>query len=254
LPTPPNSITVTALSLINGAMQEIGALAGGEAAPIDDAAWILQKLQRMIDTWNAKRVMVYANFFKSFTLVANLAPHTIGPGGTFDINQRPVEIPTIGLQLTNSTPNTEIPLYRMTAAEWADERVKQLKSDIPTKYYYEPNWPLGSIYFWPVPSAVNNVLLQMRSVIVEPTAYNASFTMPPGYWNLAVYELAIEIAPSFERPISADLRERYQQAKIAVLSNNIKSPKGFTADAGMPGGGAGEGFNYFSAQPASNGK
>ena len=89
--TTPNSITVTALSLINAAGQEIGTLAQGEALSADDQAWVLQKLQRVIDTFNAKRTMVYANNFTPFTLVANLAPHTIGPTGTFQVAQRPVE-------------------------------------------------------------------------------------------------------------------------------------------------------------------
>ena len=94
----------------------------------------------------------------------------------------------------------------------------------------------------------------MRTVIVQPGSYAASFTMPPGYWNLVNYELAIELAPSFERPVSPDLRERYLEAKRVVISNNVKSPKGFTADAGMPGSKGGDGFNYYSAQPASNGR
>lgn len=250
--TVPNSITVTALQLINAAMQEIGALAAGEVASTDDQGWGLQKLQRMIDTYNAKRVMVYANFFQSFNLQANLSPHTIGPTGTFAVTQRPIDIPSIGLQLTSSSPLTEVPMNRRDKNWWASVQVKSLTSTFPTDYYYEPDWPNGSIYFWPVATAVNGVLLQCRTVVVEPTAYNANFTMPPGYWNLAVYELAIEMAPSFSRPVSQDLRERYTLAKAAVLSNNNASPRGTTLDAGMPGGGSSGGFNWLTGQPSRN--
>lgn len=244
---PANSITVTALSIITAAMQELGILAGGEAASLDDAAWVLQKLQRLIDTYNAVRTMVYANTFSSFALVSGLTPHTIGPTGTFVVNQRPVEIPSIGLQLVNTNPTTvEIPLAPRDKEWWANQRVKNLTSPIPTDFYYEPDWPNGSIFFWPVPDAVNNVLLQMRTVFSEMTAYNSSFSMPPGYWNLTVYELAIEIAPSFERQVGPDLEKRYQRALKAVGGNNIKSPRGDTADAGMPGTGEAGGFDYYS--------
>lgn len=252
-----NSISVTALQIINGAAQELGILAGGEQLQASDQAWGLQKLQRMLDTYNAKRVMIWANFFQSFALSPGTAPHTIGPaiqGGpvpTFSVNQRPVEIPTIGLQLVNTQPTTvEIPLTPRDKEWWAAQRVKNLTSAIPTDFYYEPDWPLGSIYFWPVPNAANNVLLQMRTVIIEPGAYNTSISMPPGYWNLLNYELAIELAPSFDRQVSQDLRERFQQAKNAVLSNNVKSPRGYTVDAGMPGGSMqGGDFNYYSGAP-----
>lgn len=255
--TAANGLTVTALSLINAAGQEIGALAAGEQFDTDNQAWVLQKLQRVIDTANAKRVMVYANVFSTFTLVAGTTPHTIGPtpatgpAPTFIVNQRPVEIPTIGLVLINTNPTTvEIPLTRRDKEWWADQSVKNLTSPIPTDYYYEPDWPNGSIYFWPVPDAVNNVLLQLRTVITELTAPSQLFTMPPAYWDWIVYKTAIAIGPSFERQISSDLRGLMMEAERAVQGNNIKSPRADTGDAGMPGSGITDGlFNYYSGAP-----
>lgn len=256
MPTPPNSLTVTALSLINAAGQEIGALAAGEQFDSDNQAWVLQKLQRVIDTANAKRVMVYNVNFTSFTLVPNLSPHTIGPtpltgpSPTFVVNQRPMEIVSISLQLTNTSPNTvEIPLTRRDQAWWADQRVKTLTSAIPTDYYYSEDWPNGEIFFWPIPNAVNNVLLQTRQVIGELTTPAQQFSMPPAYWDWIVYKTAIAIGPSFERQISQDLRGLMMEAERAVQGNNIKSPRGDTADAGMPGGTLDGLFNYYSGAP-----
>jgi len=247
-----NSITVTALSLINASAQEIGALAAGEQLGNDDLSWVLQKLQRVIDNFNAKRTMVYANTFSPFTLVANLAPHTIGPTGTFVVNQRPVEIPSIGLVLNNTTPDTvEIPLTPRDKDWWAAQRVKNITSSVPTDFYYEPDWPNGSIYFWPVPNAVNNVLIQQRSVIGEITTPAQTFSMPPGYWDAIVYTLSIAISPSFERQVSPDLRQLQMESIRGVQSNNIKSPKADTGDSGMPGVGGRGGFNYVSVQPGS---
>lgn len=250
MPDAPNSLTVTALSLVNAAGQEIGALAAGESFSSDDQAWVLQKLQRVIDTFNAKRTMVYANIFSTFTLQANLTPHTIGPTGTFAVTQRPVEIPTIGLILVNTTPATvEIPLTPRDKDWWADQRVKNLTSAIPTDYYYEPDWPNGSIFFWPVPNAVNNVLLQLRGVITELTTPAQTFTMPPAYWDLIIYTLAIAISPSFDRPVTPDLRQLQMEAIRTVQGNNVKSPRGATGDAGMPGVSRGGLFDYYSGQP-----
>lgn len=250
MPAAPNSITVTALSLVTAAMQEISALAAGETPSNDDLAWVLQKLQRVIDTFNAQRAMVYANIFSTFTLVAGLAPHTIGPTGTFSVTQRPVEIPTIGLILVNTNPTTvEIPLTPRDKEWWADQRVKNLTSAIPTDYYYEPDWPNGNINFWPVPSAVNNVILQLRGVIAEITTPGQTFTMPPAYWDAVIYTLAIAISPSFARPVSPDLRQLQMVAIRTVQGNNIKSPRGTTGDAGMPGVSTGGLFDYYSGQP-----
>ncbi len=249
-----NSITVTALSLINAAAQEIGALASGEQLSSDDQAWVLQKLQRVIDTYNAKRTMVYANLFSAFTLTANLAPQTIGPTGTFVLNQRPVEIPSIGLVLNPGVNQVEIPLNKRDKDWWAAQLVKNVTSSVPTDFYYEPDWPNGSIYFWPVPNHVNGVLIQTRGVIGQMPTAAATFTMPPGYWDCIAYTLAIALCPSFERQASPELVGLQKDALRAVQSNNIFSPKADTGDAGMPGVGSRGGFNYVSAQPGGSTK
>ena len=252
---PANSITVTAAQLISAMMQEIGVLAAGEQPSLDDSAWGLQKLQRLIDRYNAREAMVYNVGFQQFTLVPNLAPHTIGPtpavgpAPTFVVNQRPVDIPTIGLIFSSGAAGTEIPLYKMTQDEWAAERVKNLTSSFPIKYYYSPDWPNGSIFFWPIPTTVNNVLIQQRLVLGQITAYNQMFSMPPAYWDAIVYPGAISLCPSFKKTASPELKQLAAEALKAIQTNNIKSPKGSTLDAGMPGTADG-GFNWQTGGPA----
>src|ERR1019366_5954601 len=199
-----NSITVTALSIINAAGQEIGALASGEQFSSDDQAWVLQKMQRLIDRYNARLPMIYNVNFALFTLPAGPNPVSIGPGATFDVNQRPVSIPTIGLIL-GGTPGVELPLNCRDQDWWENNRIKGLTSTLPTDFYYSPDWPLGSIYFWPVPTASHQVRLQSRLVLGEYTAYSNAFTMPPAYWDLIVCELAITLAPGFRTESSQTL-------------------------------------------------
>jgi hypothetical protein len=232
-------------------LQELGVLAGGEQASTDDAAWVLQKLQRLFDRWNAKRVMVYANTFTSFALPTSTMPVTIGPTGLLVVSQRPVEIPSIGLVLNSSAPSeVEIFLNARDKDWWAQQNVKNLLSDLPTDYYYEPDWPNGSIYFWPVPTQANNVLIQQRGVIAQITSYEQSFTMPPGYWDATVYELALSLAPSFSRQPNPLLVQYRDKALRELQANNIASPVGIPSDPSMPGTRRVGGFNYVTAQPS----
>jgi hypothetical protein len=227
-------------------MQEIGALSPGETPSNEDQAWVLQKAQRLIDRYNAREPMIYNVNFTLFTLnpSANpLDPTTIGPGGNFDANQRPVVIESIGLILDGGS-GVEIPLNRRDDDWWANNRIKGLTSTLPTDYYYSPSWPLGQIFFWPVPTASHQVRLQTREVLAELTAYNQSFTMPPAYWDLIVYELAISIGPSFEREASATLIGLWKAAIKAVQVNNISSPR-LANDAPSQTNGAGRpDFNF----------
>lgn len=255
VPSPPdslNSITVSALDLITAALQEIGALAPGEEPGPGDSGWVLRKLQRLIDRYNARRPMIYNVGFTQYTLKADHSPHTIGPGldADFGCNQRPVDIPSIGLVLTNSNPPVQISLHPRDENWWAAQPVKQLTSTLPTDYYYSPDWPLGQIFFWPIPTQVNDVLVETRSVLTEIRNYNQTFSLPPGYWDAIVYPLAVSLCPSYDRVATADLLRLESAAIKAVQVNNIASPRGTTADAGMPGTSGRRGdFNYYTGLP-----
>lgn len=243
-----NSLTTTGLDLINAAMTEIGALAGGESAALVDAAWCLQKLQRVIDRWNARAPMVYNVNFSRWTIPINTAPITIGPGANLDVIQRPVDI--VGVSLILTTPGAtevEFPLNNRDQDWWAGLSLKKLTSTLPTDFYYSPDWPNGSLYLWPIPNTVNDIRVQTRAIIAEITSYSQSFTMPPGYWDLIIYDLAVSIAPSFDRPVSPDLRESLRQAIKAVQTNNIKSPR-LMSDAPTEGGSNNSrpGFNFLT--------
>src|SRR6185312_3471280 len=251
------SLTVTAYDLITAALTEIGVQAMGEQLADEDAAWALKKLQRLIDRYNARKTMIYNIDFTRFTLPANTQPVQIGPGNSappppFQINQRPIEIISASLILNGTSPEVEIPIYVRDDQWWAAQSVKNLPSTLPTDLYYSPSWPNGQLYFWPVPSQVNDVRLEMRTVLIEITSYKQNFSLPPGYWDAIVYPLAVSLCPSFEKQASADLL-RLEAASIkAIQTNNNKSPRGDTVDAGMPGSNMPGGFNYYSGMPSQS--
>ena len=231
MPTPANSITVTAQSVIVAALQEIEALSPGEQPSIEDSAWVLQKLQRLIDEYNAREPMVYSVNFQVFTLPIDTQPITIGPGAAFDINQRPVSIESASLILNNGTPGSndvEVPLNIRDADWWAGQAIKGLQSTLPTDLYYNPAWPDGQIYLWPVPTAVNQLRLQLRGVLGQITSYSQSFSMPPAYWNAILYRLAVSLCPSFGKQAGPDLLREEARALKAVEGNNISSPRLFS--------------------------
>ncbi len=244
-----NSITVQALDIINAAGFEIGALAGGEQFSGDDQTWVLQKLQRLIDRFNARLPMIYNVNFTLFTLnppADPLDPTTIGPGANFDVNQRPVSIESIGLILDGGTPGVELPLNPRDDAWWANNRIKGLTSTLPTDFYYSPDWPNGRIYFWPVPTVSHQVRLQTRAVLGEYTDYLQSFTMPPAYWDLIVYELAISICPGFKVEPSGALLALRQVALKAVQVNNVSSPRLSSDSPSQSGGGGRPDFSFLT--------
>lgn len=249
---PQNSITATALDIITAAMRELGTLSASEQPAAADAEWGLQKLQRLIDRYNARLPMVYNVNFTIFTMPAQSNPFTIGPGATFDVNQRPVSIPSIGLILAG-TPGVEIPMNSRDDMWWANNRIKDLTSTFPTDYYYSPSWDIqpdgsqwGQIFFWPEPTSSFQIDIQMRQVLGEFMAVTDSFSMPPGYWDLIVYELAISLAPSFGLQPNQMLVAGQKAALKAVQVNNISSPRLENDSPSSASGNARPDFNFLT--------
>lgn len=245
-----NSITVKALDIVKSAMKEIGALAAGETPSNDDQADVLQKLQRLIDSMNARLPMVYNVNFSTFTLLANNSPAAIGPGGDFDVNQRPVDIDTIGLLLVNSDMPVQILLNKRDQQWWAAQTIKSLTSTLPTDFYYSPDWPLGQIYFWPVPTSTHDVQLQFRTVLTEYSGIDQDFSLPPGYWDAIVYMLAVSICPMFEKTASSELVALMRSAMKAIQVNNMGSPRlSSDAPSGKGANDARPDFSFLTGMP-----
>lgn len=225
--TTANSITVKSLDIIKSAMFELGSLAAGETPNLDDQAWVLQKTQRLIDEWNAREPMIFNVNFSRFTLPTGKQPITIGPGGDIDVNQRPVTIYSASLILVSGNAQNEIDISINIRDDdwWANQAIKGLESTLPTDLYYSPSWPLGQMFLWPKPTAVNDIRLETREVLTIPTAYNTGITLPPAYWNLLIYELAISLGPGFEKEPSPTLLALWKRSLKAVQVNNISSPR-----------------------------
>ena len=240
----------TALNLCEDAAREIGVLGEGNSLSPADANFLLGKLNRLLDNWNGERAAVYASAFNTFTLTAGLSPHTIGPAAsspTFTMAVRPVELVSAALILTGG----DLPIYlTMTVRDnqwWADQTVPTLETSIPTDVYYQPDWPLGKLYFWPVPDTAYQVDLETRVLLAEVTL-STTISLPPGYRDALTLSVAEAACPGFGRAVSPDLRLSAVQARARIFANNDTTPKLVTQDTGMPSG-QGSYLNWRSGLP-----
>ena len=319
---------MTALDLITGALQEVNAIAQGEAPSNGDAALAMGKLNSLLDSWAARKVYLYNFSFPVFTLVAGLLPHTIGPmaqltqssrtagvatfiapnnfangesatvlGSTNGLNgtgnvqaataakfslpsagadvplaadlgsaipaanpaptfatpamgQRPQKVLQANLILNAPGPPVELPMNIRDDVWWMNNRVKTLPTDIPTDLYYSPSWPNGSLYFWPVPNTAYQVRLKIWGVMPQVPSSNYALNLPPGYWEFLTLRLAKNLCGPFQAQWSPTQESALVLAMKALETSNLKSVRGATADAGMPGSGRRGGFNWEIGGPA----
>ena len=245
--TPPQTeapLSYSALDIINDAMIEVGIKAPGEPVDPDVGQWSFRKLNYQLDTWAAEKKYVYASTFNTYTLVPGLSPHTIGPapGATYSTPQRPVRVEAATLVLNNVTPNVETPIAIRDKQWWMENSIKTLQSSIPTDLFYNPAFPNGELYFWPVPNTSYLARLQLWqlfsqfSSITDPIGGpGGENSLVPGYRNAMMLTLAEYLQPGSARAGDLTLTRAAANARAAVWSNNYEVPRMQTRDSGCPG-------------------
>lgn len=207
---------MTAREHIKAAMRLIGVLASGENPSADEASDALGAFNRMLGTWANDGLLVYQKTRETFSLVAAQQMRTIGSGGNFSTS-RPVLLLNAGI-IVNSI---EYPVDLINTDQWAAIQNKSVTSEIPSKIYYEPESPLGKLYFWPVPSAANSVALYSNKPFSTLTL-ETDISYPTGYDAAIVSNLAKIIAPEFGKSISQELAEEAINSKSAIMRTNTK--------------------------------
>lgn len=225
----------TMRQIIVNALKKINAISVGEQPSAAEAADGLSELNQLFDDWNSIRHGVYAQQFETYTLVPSLSPHTIGPtGATFTVTQRPVTLDGASLILDNGTPPSYQEITVRDWQWWHAQPTPTLESTFPTDVYYQPDWPNGKLFFWPIPQTAYDVELVTR-VLLAQVELSDEFSLPPGYQNAITLTLAERLSITFSRPMPPDLVRQAAQARARVFANNDFTPRIATADAGMQG-------------------
>lgn len=222
---------------------ELGVLDPGDTLGGREADTLGKKFDRLIDRWNAKRAAVYADRFDTFTLTANLSPHTIGPTGTWVMTKRPVSIEGASLLITGGSQTIYKPITIRDQPWYDAQRVPALASTWPRDLFYNPTWPNGTIYFFPVGNTAYQVRVLSR-LILSALALDDDFDLPPGYRDAITLTLTEDSAEAMGKDLSSRTVQRASEARALIFGNNTAPPRIATRDAGMPRGRRGKTFLY----------
>jgi hypothetical protein len=247
--TPPigeGPLTYTVLDLISDALIETGIQSPGDTIDSDTAQWAFRKVNYLLDTWATKKNYVYAQNLAIYTLVPNLSPHLIGPapGATFVVPQRPVKIVRATVILNNTPqPFVSIPLTLRDEEWWMGNTIQQLTSSQPTDLYYNPTFPNGSLFYWPIPTTAYQTQLETWSLLSQFASITDPIggpnttigTIPPGYRNALMLSLAESLLSGAQLAANPELKLQAAAARAGVFGLNNTPPRMNTRDSGIPG-------------------
>lgn len=232
-----SAVSAQPQDIIIDALIDAGSFAPGEALDANIAAWGLDKLQRLIDRWNAMKEAIFAHSFQQFNITPNHSPHTFGPNGDFNVPYRPVKVISASVILNSGGSNpVDLPVKIRDEDWWSANPLKSLVSSITTDLFYSPDSPLGSCYLWPVSNVNNPVRLETWTSLTQALDLVTPLGMVQGYWDALIKTLAVDMWPGLwpKEPISPSLQQLQREALSVIFSNNTPPPR-IDTNSGMPG-------------------
>lgn len=216
-------MTITASAITKRAMRLIKAIAAGETPKAGESQDCLTALNGMVDSWLLERLTIPQVLRTTKVLTSGTQDYTIGVGGAFNI-ARPNWIQDVGIIPAGIT--SELPIGPVLSDdEWSQVRIKSQASAFPMSIYYNYAYAsgLGLISVWPVPNtAPTLVVYTPKASITEFAALATPYEVPPGYDRAITYNLAVEIASEFSKPVPDDVMRIAMESKANIKRANIR--------------------------------
>jgi hypothetical protein len=98
--------------------------------------------------------------------------------------------------------------------------LKGLQGPWPIVGWYNPTYPYGNVYFYPNPSGAGALHLFTDTIFTDFTTLNQSINLPQGYARALKKNLAVELAPEYNKPVSAILQRQADESLKVIKSLN----------------------------------
>lgn len=223
----------TYADMVKQALAQIGSYAQGQVVSAADMQFSIITLNRIIDSWNAKRRTIYSKDFTTYTLIPNHQPHTIGPSGDFVVSSRPIKILNANIVLSGTSPTVNSPLNIRDADWWAANLVQGLTSGLPTDLYYNPAFANGQLNLWPISTVAHGIQLETLFILTQVTQLTI-VNLPPGYDDALTLTLAEHLSEPFSKALTPGLIKLAREARATIVVPNLAAPRISTWDSGMP--------------------
>ena len=229
----------TTRQLITGALRLINVIQQNETATADDMTVSMSALNAMIDSWSTDRLSIFLFKQYYFPLVSGQKNYTFGSGGDWDL-ERPMDIeritvsyngsltynPLTGLyQLNGGQGVIDIPMEKLTDAQYAAIPVKDQPSTYPLKFYDNGNFPLRTVSMWPVPTTTQPVTVWTWQPLGTYATLDDALDLPRGYERAIRFNLAVELSAEFGKVPQDDVlrvaNESYATLKRINSRNQI---------------------------------
>jgi hypothetical protein len=202
----------TVNNLIKRTLRKIGVYQAGEAVPPDEFADCLEELNAMLDSWSNNSLISPTKTRISKALTIGQASYTIGTGGDLNVS-RPNRIEHA---FVRDSSGNDFGLNEIGLGQYNDIQLKT-ESGMPFDYYFENSTPLARVYLFPVPDLAYTLYMDAWYRFTRYVA-NDDVTLPLGYEDAIVYNLAVRVASDFGKVLAPNI-ERMAESSLSRLKD-----------------------------------
>lgn len=206
------------IDIINRSLRILGSLSTGDIVSGNEATEAFAALNSMLGQWNNEKLLVYCDSNSTHSLTAGTGTYTIGTGGTIN-TARPIKIDFAFVRYSSTD---DYPLEIIDNARYQEIFQKSIETTYPKYLYYNPSYPLGYIYLWPVPSESCTLGLTKRSVLSAFTSLQQTVALPDGYEEALVWNLAYKLSPEYGIANVGQIFDQAAETKTSISRTNTK--------------------------------
>jgi hypothetical protein len=198
----------TVQALLTNALTDAGIVGIDESIeqPILNRA--LTQANWLLAQWARKRWLVYR--LQDYSFVCNGSQtYSVGKGATVDINPRPDRLEYAFLRFINSTPGNlpvDVPLDIVQSHEDYSRIPVKNVGTLAWRIFYDPVWPVGLLYPWPVPqSNIYEIHVGFKVVLPRFSSLQQPINFPPEYEAALNWCLARRFRASYQMPADPEI-------------------------------------------------
>lgn len=227
----------TGTDICTAALLRAGVTGVGNPPSADQISRALILLNDMLALWSSKRWLNYAEIDHTI-VVTGAQSYTIGPTGDIVVAARPDRIEYGFVRLLNSGVSLPVdyPMRQiMSREDYSRVTLKTLKT-LPDSFFYDSNFPLGTIYPLPIPNSPTQYELHFGTRVILPVLVTpaTNISLPPEYTYAMRWNLASECRSEWRLPMAPDIEAKAKDGRNTIRSSNVQVPS-LSLPAGLAG-------------------
>ena len=194
----------TVQDMLSLCLQDAGIIGLGQQATPQDSTNALARLNWMLAGWRHQRWLCF-NLVNMSLTSTGAQTYTVGPGGNFDttVYQRPdrLEFAYFRQLVPSGSTQTDYPLEILTS--WEDYNRIGLKNlgTFPTSVFYSTDFPLGTLYPWPIPQAnIYALFITVKQQLTAALTFTDDLNLPEEYFNAIHWNLTVILRSAYDLP------------------------------------------------------